>query len=109
MPLALSAGEVQTIFLFVQLQPAGLGPEDQARQLGRTDGVVLAVEWSYWRVSGLPIGWRVIPARYRRNRTRVTRSSEVEVDARPYRDATIAYWRQYAQYEPYADLAEGRG
>jgi hypothetical protein len=107
--IALEAGDVETLFLLVQLRQAPLGPEDQAREFRSLESVALTVEWTFRRTRGFPKAWPIVPSRYRHRRERVTRQLVVEVDARPYREAAIARWRSMApSWTHLAGIAEGR-
>jgi hypothetical protein len=97
--IALEAGDVRTIWLQVRLDPALVGPEQQAREFRALESVALTVECTFRRSRGLG-RWR--------GREQVTRTIDVEVDASGYRNAAVARWRSLAQYAHLADIAEGR-
>jgi hypothetical protein len=107
LPLAFEAGDVNAAFLMAYLQQAPLGPEDQARRIGTMTSVAVTIRWAFFRTSGLPVRWRIVPDRFKRSRERVERSTRVEVDVFAYRTRTIEYWRGVPQYVHLAELAEG--
>jgi hypothetical protein len=96
--VALEAGDVQTIWLMVHLQPRAEGPEAQARRMRNLETLAVKVSWTIVRTH---------PLRPRRRQT-VTRFLELEVDARHYREHAVAYWRSMANTALLADIAEGR-
>jgi hypothetical protein len=104
-PTALEAADVRTALLQVPLQPASGELEEQARRIGGMEKIEVAIRWTFVRTKGLPVHWRVLPERYRRNRERIERSTRVEVDATRYREQTLEWWKTLEGTEHLLELA----
>lgn len=102
LPIALEAGDVETLFLHAQLQPAGGysadDPTPLARQLRGLTSIRLRIRWTVVRTAGL--------VRRRRETTRQWRA--IEIDCSTYRQTVIDLWRAYNEYARYAEIAEGK-
>jgi hypothetical protein len=69
--------------------------------------VAVTIHWAFFRTTGLPLRWRIIPDRFKRSREREERSTRIEVDLNPYRKYTIEFWRGVPQHAHLAELADG--
>lgn len=105
MPLALEAGQVETIFLQGDLQRAGSDIDKVAQQVGGMTTIALSFEWTYVRTAGLSVAWRILPASLQRQRQTVRRAAEIRIDCAPYRAAVIEHWRGRTEWTHLAEAA----